>query len=96
MGSLATDPELATRVLSFTSVLRFESRDTERDRDRYYDILWQPSFWGDGALVCVWGRRGQPGTVRSQSYPSRDHALPAVLVLVRRRLQHGYVLVAWQ
>jgi len=59
MGSLATDPELATRVLSFTSVLRFESRDPERDRDRYYDIVWQPSFWGDGALVCVWGRRGR-------------------------------------
>lgn len=96
MGARTIDPDLAACVLAFTSFLRFESRDPVRHRERYYDVLWQPSFWGDGALVCIWGRRGQPGTVRTRPYPTRDRALPAVLALVRQRLQHGYTLVDWQ
>ncbi len=80
----------------FRAYVRFQSNDPQQNRLRFYDLRWQPTLFGEGALVRVWGRRGQPGTVRATVYPDRDHAQAAIRSLVRRRLAHGYHVIDWQ
>ena len=86
---------LLVDVLTFTSYIRFESADPSRNRQRFYDLLWQPTLWGEGALVRVWGRRGRPGVARATVYADRRQAQPQVVQLVRRRLAHGYQVTDW-
>ena len=87
--------EQAARLTGFRAYVRFESRDPEANRDRYYDLLWQPTLFGEGALVRVWGRRGQSATTRVRTFPDRACAQRAVRQLVRTRLRHGYHVTDW-
>jgi predicted DNA-binding WGR domain protein len=80
----------------FQAYLHFASTDPAQNRRRFYDLRWQPTLFGEGALVRVWGRQGQPGTVRATVYPDRDQAQAAIRQLVRRRLAHGYHVLDWQ
>ena len=82
-------------LTAFRASVRFESRDPETNRDRYYDVLWQPTLFGEGALVRVWGRRGQSATTRVRTYPDRADAHTDVRRLVRTRLRHGYRVTDW-
>jgi len=96
-GSLPTlSPVMVETLAGFRAYVRFASTDLEQNRRRFYDLRWQPTLFGEGALVRVWGRQGQPGTVRATVYPDRDQAQTAIRQLVRRRLQHGYQVVDWQ
>ena len=70
---------LLVDLIGFTSYIRFESADSSRNRQRFYDLLWQPTLWGDGALVRVWGRRGRPGVTRATVYADRRQAQPCGL-----------------
>ncbi len=88
--------EMAELLASFQAYVRFESVDPEQDRHRFYDLSWQPTLFGDGALVRTWGRQGQPGTTRATFYPDRTCAEAEVRQVVRRRLQHGYRVLDWQ
>ena len=87
--------EQAAWLTGFRAYVRFESRDPQQNRDRYYDLLWQPTLFGEGALVRVWGRRGQSATTRVRTYPDRACAQSAVRQLVRTRLRHGYQVTDW-
>ena len=82
-------------LTGFRAYVRFESRDPEANRDRYYDLLWQPTLFGEGALVRVWGRRGQSARSRVRTYPDRTCAQRDVRQLVRLRLRHGYQVTDW-
>ena len=84
------------RLTAFRAYVRFESCNPEANRDRYYDLLWQPTLFGEGALVRVWGRRGQSATTRVTTYPDRGCAQRDVRQLVRLRLRHGYRVADWQ
>ena len=83
-------------LADFHAYIRFESVDPAENRRRYYDLTWQPTLFGDGALVRTLGRQGQPGTSRATFYPDRACALPEIRQVLRRRLQHGYRVIAWQ
>jgi len=87
--------EQTARLTAFRAYVRFESRDPEQHRDRYDDLLWQPTLFGDGALVRVWGRRGQSATTRVTTYPDRGCAQNDVRQLVRTRLRHRYRVTDW-
>ena len=89
-------PVMVETLAGFRAYVRFASTDPERNRRRFYDLRWQPTLFGEGALVRVWGRQGQPGTVRATVYPDRDRAQADIRQLVRRRLSHGYHVVEWQ
>jgi len=89
-------PAMVETLAGFTASVRFASTDPERHRRRFYDLRWQPTLFGEGALVRAWGRQGQPGTVRATVYPDRDQAQPDIRQLVHRRLAHGYQLLDWQ
>ena len=80
----------------FRAYVRFEHVDPAENRQRFYDLSWQPTLFGDGALVRTWGRQGQPGTSRATFYPDRACAAAEVRQVVRRRLAHGYRVIAWQ
>ena len=102
------EPTVATRPLStlvptmvetlagFTAYVRFQSTDPAQNRLRFYDLRWQPTLFGEGALMRVWGRQGQPGTIRAAVYPDRDRAQAEIRSLVRQRLVHSYHVIDWQ
>jgi predicted DNA-binding WGR domain protein len=88
-------PVMVETLADFHAYVRFQSTDPATNRFRFYDLRWQPTLFGEGALVRVWGRQGQPGTVRVTLYPDRDQAQAAIRSLVRRRLAHGYQVRDW-
>ena len=95
MDAGASPDTQAARLTAFRAYVRFESRDPNENRDRYYDLLWQPTLFGEGALVRVWGRRGQSATTKVTTYPDRGCAQDDVRQLVRMRLRHGYQVTDW-
>jgi len=95
--SLSTLARAMTEMLAgFHAYVRFERVDPEHDRRRFYDLSWQPTLFGEGALVRTWGRQGQPGRTRATFYPDRACAAAEVRQVVRRRLAHGYRVLDWQ
>jgi predicted DNA-binding WGR domain protein len=91
LASAMTEP-----FTDFQAYVRFESIDPATNRWRFYDLLWQPTLFGEGALVRVWGRQRQSSTRRVTVYPDRADAQPEIRQVVRRRLRHGYQVVDWQ
>jgi predicted DNA-binding WGR domain protein len=83
------------QLADFRAFVRFASVDPATNRWRFYDLRWQPTLFGEGALVRTWGRQGQPGTRCAAFYPDRDQADAEVRQVVRRRLQHGYRVREW-
>ena len=88
--------EMTETLVGFGAYVRFEHVDPAENRHRFYDLTWQPTLFGEGALVRTWGRQGQPGTSRASFYPDRSCAEAEIRQVVRRRLQHGYHVIAWQ
>jgi predicted DNA-binding WGR domain protein len=88
-------PTMVETLAGFRASVRFASTDPASNRFRFYDLRWQPTLFGEGALVRVWGRQGQPGTVWATVYPDRDQAQSDIRSLVRRRLVHGYQVLDW-
>ena len=76
--------------------IRLRSIDPARNRDRSYTLTWQPALLGGGALVRCWGRTGAAERTRADDYPDRACAQAHVEALLRRRLRHGYRVLAWQ
>ena len=92
MSQRAADADLDA-WLGFVQTLRLVSLDPARNRARVYILIWQPTLWGEVALVRSWGRLDHPGHSQITIYPDRDQAQPDLRRLVRRRLQHGYEVV---
>ena len=88
--------EMTEMLAGFQVYVRFENVDPAENRHRFYDLTWQPTLFGDGALVRTWGRQGQPGTSRASFYPDRSCAEVEIRQVVRRRLAHGYHVIDWQ
>ena len=88
--------EMTEMLAGFRAYVRFENVDATENRHRFYDLTWQPTLFGEGALVRTWGRQGQAGTTRATFYPNRTCAAAEVRQVVRRRLAHGYHVIDWQ
>ncbi len=89
-------PAMVEMLAGFRAYVRFESVDPAENRCRFYDLTWQPTLFGEDALIRTWGRQGQPGTTRASFYPDRAQAQAEVCQVVRRRLAHGYRVIVWQ
>ena len=89
-----TAPDLGP-VAAFRASVRLTSVHPAANRFRFYALTWRPTLWGDFALVQTWGRLGGPGRSRTSFYASRAAAQGAIGRLLRRRLRHGYRVVAW-
>jgi predicted DNA-binding WGR domain protein len=82
-------------VAAFRSHVRLTSVDLEANRFRSYALSWRPTLWGDFALVQTWGRLGSPSRSCTTFFASRPMAQEAIVRLLRRRMRHGYRVVAW-
>ena len=93
---LAPRPVDVGAVAAFRSHVRLTSVDPAANRFRVYALSWRPTLWGDFALVQTWGRLGSPGRARTTFFASRPMAQEAIVLLLRRRLRHGYRVTAWE
>lgn len=64
--------------------------DPARNMARFYLISVQPDLFGRWTIVREWGRIGQGGTVRSNSYACPAEALAAMERLRRIKERRGY------
>ncbi len=80
----------------FQSYIRLESIDPDTNRFRFFILQWQPTLWNERALVRIWGRLGTPGQSRLVCSIETEPPTTALHRLLRRRLAHGYAIVAWQ
>ena len=83
-------------VAAFRSHVRLTSVDPAANRFRAYSLSWRPTLWDDFALVQTWGRLGSPARSHTTFFASRPMAQEAIVRLLRRRLRHGYRVVAWE
>ena len=93
MSNRARDDQVDDWI-GFGQMLRLVSLDPSRNRARVYALTWQPTLWGEVALVRTWGRLDHPGRSQVTIYPNRNQAQADLRRLLRRRLQHGYQVVA--
>ncbi len=96
-----TPPPRASRAevaaaASFRQGVVLASVDPDRNRARRYLLTWQPGLWGGGTLTRAWGRIGKPGRSLTVAFDDREAAQDAIVALIRRRLRHGYRVVAWE
>ena len=63
--------------------------DTSRNINRFYVVSVTETLFGEWAVMREWGRRGQAGTVRLDSYERRDDAQLAERHVITRRIAHG-------
>ncbi len=80
-------------IVRFQAYAHFACVDPAKNRRRFYTLVWQPTFWGEVALVRSWGRLGTEGRSLAALYPDRDSAQPYVEWAIRRRLRRGYQVV---
>jgi predicted DNA-binding WGR domain protein len=88
----ASPIEHSEKLAAFHARLQFVCIDQSRNRYRFYTLVWQPSLFGGGALIRLWGRLGRRGRSLMTFYADRETARPLIQQLVRRRLRHGYHL----
>jgi len=79
----------------FQVYVRLRSIDPTQNRDRSYALTWPPALFDEsGALLRVWGRTGGLERTRLDYYPDRAAAQAHVEAILRRRLRHGYRVLA--
>jgi predicted DNA-binding WGR domain protein len=84
--------EWETVVPGFRYAL-FERIDPEANAYRRYLLLWQPTLFGNGAVVRQFGRIGQDHRLLFTSFDSLSQAWPMIRRIVKTRLRHHYRLV---
>ena len=93
---METDRARIERVAQFQLFARLESVDASRNRHRFYELTWQPTLWGEGALIRSWGRIGTKGRSLLAFHHNRAGVQPTVERVVRRRIRHGYRVIEFQ
>jgi predicted DNA-binding WGR domain protein len=61
----------------------------------YYEVDLHQDLWSEWLLIQAWGRRGtRLGQIRVAPCGSRDEGLARIAVILKRRRQRRYHLVA--
>ena len=68
----------------------FLRTEPERNSFRFYRLAIWPDLFGQVSLIREWGRLGQPGTLRVDSYARADEARAALDRLARSKRRRGY------
>ena len=64
--------------------------DPDRNMARFYAMHLAPTLFGDWQLMKEWGRIGQGGTVRADSFPDEAAARAALHRIVAVKTRKGY------
>lgn len=68
-----------------------EKRDPARNMQRYYRVSVAPTLFGEFALVREWGRIGQRGGSRMETwFFSETEAISAVRAMAEAKRRRGY------
>lgn len=62
----------------------------ERNERRFYRLVIWPDVFGGVALVREWGRIGQPGQVRRDTFHDASGAAKALGAFRRLKVRRGY------
>ena len=81
-----------TPPADFCSVT-FERVNPAKDESRFYYLGWQPTLFGDKAMVRIWGRKSGRRRSLTRPFASLEEAWPAFRTIIKTRLRHGYHLV---
>ncbi len=92
MDEIAGLIEAKTTPAAFRYAL-FERVNPERNEARYYYLAWQATLFDTGAVVRLWGRKGETQRELATPYPTLDEAWPLLRRLIRTRLRRGYRVV---
>ncbi len=71
----------------------FERVNPERNEARFYYLAWQRTLFNDGAVVRLWGRKGQTQHSLQTPVATLEEAWPLLVRLIRLRLRRGYRVV---
>jgi predicted DNA-binding WGR domain protein len=73
----------------------FERVERAENIARYYFVAWLPTLFDDGAVVRIYGRKGdaQKRIMAPQPFDSLDEAWPLIRSIIRARLRHNYQIV---
>jgi predicted DNA-binding WGR domain protein len=77
---------------NFSYVL-FDLVNPEINQNRFYYIAYQPTLVDAGAVIILYGRKGESQRVLVAPFDSLEAAWPKIERAIRRRLSHGYRLV---
>ena len=88
--------DAAVAIPPFTAYLHLVSVNPAENRARFYRLQWQPTLWGELALLCIWGRIGTLGKCTVLSLRQDDDTAATIAPIIRERLQHGYQVIAWR
>lgn len=64
--------------------------DPARNMARFYALHLAPGLFGDWTLVKEWGRIGQGGTLRTETFTDAGAARTALEQAIARKLRRGY------
>jgi predicted DNA-binding WGR domain protein len=64
--------------------------DPARNRKRFYLLRVNRTLYGEWSLQREWGRVGQPGAVRLDTFPTERQAMRAAMEHATVRYRHGY------
>ena len=84
------------QYVQFQSFVRLVSRDPATNRNRFYLLTKQPVFGGDLVIVCRWGRWGTFGRSHMLCSVTQQNTPAIVARILRRRMQRGYHVAAWE
>jgi predicted DNA-binding WGR domain protein len=73
-----------------TGVTALRRVDPQANMARFYTLQLWPDLFGRVALVREWGRIGQPGHLRIETYADASAAAAARDRLVARKTRKGY------
>jgi predicted DNA-binding WGR domain protein len=93
---MSSPVDLPAGITQFEDYAHLTSVNPAKRRFRHNVLGWQPTLWGQEALVCRWGRIGAVGKSRFSLYPDRASAQETITRVIRRRLQHKYQVVDWR
>jgi predicted DNA-binding WGR domain protein len=71
----------------------FERVNPNRNEVRFYYLAWQPTLFDAGAVVRLWGRKGESQTELATPFETLAEAWPTLRRLIRTRLRRGYRLI---
>ena len=71
----------------------FERVNPERNESRFYYLSWQATLFNEGAVVRLWGRKGESQSELATPFPTLAEAWPLLRRVIRSRLRRGYRVV---
>ena len=72
----------------------FERTNQAENELRFYYLGWQATLFDAGAVVRLYGRKGETQhLITPQPFSSLEEAWPLLRTIISKRLQHGYRIV---